>query len=121
MEFDATLTITGIIALSAIISPIITSIINKHYDIKSQKLNLVFPKKCFVYEKFVKCANDLIEDYSEINLEYFHRSLDLVVLYTDLNWEYIDEILESAEKGNKYRASINLKRIMKHFRKQMKY
>lgn len=121
MDFDPTLTITGIIAISAIVSPIFTSWINKHYEVKLQKINLIFPKKCEIYEDFINCTNDLINDYNDVNLEYFHKSLDLLLLYTNFNWMFLDEILESAKNGNKHRASVNLKRISKKLRKQMKY
>ena len=62
-----------------------------------------------------------LNEYNDINLEYFHRALDLLLLYTDFNWMFLDEILESAKSGNKHRASVNLKRISKKLRKQMKY
>lgn len=40
MKFDLTVTITGILAISAIISPIATAIINNHYQLKLKKLEL---------------------------------------------------------------------------------
>ena len=56
MKFDISMTIGSIIALVALISPIVTAIINNRHQIKVKKLDMYETKKYKSLENFIKSA-----------------------------------------------------------------
>lgn len=58
-EFDITVTISAIVAISAVISPIFTAIINNHYQLKLKKIEL----KQKEYEQTILYKRNILENY----------------------------------------------------------
>lgn len=58
MNIDLSLTITSIIALIALISPILTCLINNHYDLKKRKIELSSNQKREALQQFIKYTLD---------------------------------------------------------------
>lgn len=58
MQIDLNLTITAIIALAAIISPVITTLINNIHQSKQQSIQIYEKSKQQTLETFIKSAND---------------------------------------------------------------
>ena len=61
MKIDASLTITGIIAFIALISPIATAIINNRYQIKIKQLELSEKR----YDESIRRKRELFEKYCQ--------------------------------------------------------
>lgn len=61
MKIDASLTITGIIAFVALVSPIVTAIINNHYQIKIKQLELSERR----YDESIRRKRELLEKYCQ--------------------------------------------------------
>ena len=54
MQIDLNLTITAIIALVALISPIVTTMLNNYYNLKKQKIDTCYSKQCIALDNFIK-------------------------------------------------------------------
>lgn len=93
LKLDLTITVTAILGIAAIISPIVTAIVNNHYQLKMRRLDSEIElrkEKSFynreVYENYLKSAfkylkrrdSDTKHEYSEcyaLALVYFPESL----------------------------------------------
>lgn len=71
MEIDLSLTITSIIAIMALISPIITFIINNHYEIKKNNIKQVNDQKREALNNFIVSA---LNFYAEVDRKYSNMS-----------------------------------------------
>ena len=88
MKFDLTITVSVIVALCAIISPIITSVINNHYQIKLKEIELheknleqtVFYKRT-IFENYLKYAGRFILDFSNETAQNYGEWYALALLY----------------------------------------
>ena len=84
MKFDLNLTITAIIALIALISPIITTIINNRYQLKLKKIELyeIAKRKCL--EDFIKAISDCYSSSNSLgSVINFHSHISSLYVYFD--------------------------------------
>lgn len=87
-ELDLTVTISVILALAAIISPIFTTFINNHYQIRIKKMEMkqkqyeqsnLYKRK--IFEDFLRSFNKICQLPTEDNLAYFSESYSLAYIY----------------------------------------
>lgn len=106
LDFDLSLTITGIIALSSILSPIITAIINNFHqtrirklDYKQEELKNQFLHKRQIFENYLLSAGQYINDnridpqnaYDKIYyLAYCYATDDMRKIMQQLNNDIIN-------------------------------
>lgn len=81
MKFDLNLTITGIIALCAIVSPIITSIIDNNYKIKIKKMDNYELEKRKVLEEFINSTIECITTTDDCNPKSVDPTLECLKRY----------------------------------------
>lgn len=79
MQLDTSLTITSVIAFVALISPVLTAIINNRYQIKIKRLELEEQR----YNDNIKSQKELFEKYCQ--------SLSQVVIHNVYKTETINE------------------------------
>lgn len=95
-KIDLTLTITAIVALAAIISPICTAIINNRYQLKIKKME----QKQKEYEQTVLYKRNIFENYlrnlNEVFQHLSNESLSGYAQYYPLAYMYLPE--EKREK-----------------------
>lgn len=121
MELDLTITVTAILGIAAIISPIATAIINNHYQLKMRRLDSEIElrkEKSFynreVYENYLKSAfkylkrrdGDTKHEYSEcyaLALIYFPESLlrQLTEIDAILRSDHIANAFDKLEEVSK--------------------
>lgn len=77
MKLDTSLTITSIIAFVALISPVLTAIINNRYQIKMKQLEINEKR----YNENIRLKKELFEKYCE--------SLSQVVVYYSPSYEVL--------------------------------
>lgn len=95
MNINITYTITAIIALTSLASPIITTIINNKHDLEIKKLEHNSNIKQEVLKNFALSINSLFnEQYFDAE---FHKDLNLLYIYFD-----VDETLLNAIIVTKY-------------------
>ena len=114
MKIDASLTITGIIAFVALLSPIVTAIINNRYQIKIRQLEISEKRydesvcrKRELFEKilsrFIKSNNpssandDILSEYaSSYAKAILYMSSEDVTSATDINYDIEEGDFEDA-------------------------
>ncbi len=99
-QIDLSLTVTAIIALAAIISPVIVAILNNHHQFKMKKLEITSSQKFDVIEKYLASAGRVIELNSTRNSIEYESNKGLLYLYIPQStWGIIDD-LDSAINNN---------------------
>lgn len=93
MKIDASLTITGIIAFVALLSPIVTAIINNRYQIKIRQLEISEKR----YDESVCRKRELFEKYCQ--------DLSKVILLQAANDDILSEYASSYAKAILYMSS----------------
>ena len=112
MKIDLSLTITSIIALVALISPIITCVINNRYELKKQMLLNFANEKRQALNSFISCTLDYYGDmltYQKMcnytiamnNLYLYFSPIDKALL------EKLDQF-RNDKNINKYKQTLNL-------------
>lgn len=89
LKIDFTLTLSIVIAVIALISPIITTVINNRHQLKIKKIDMYEESKRQALSEFIENAQEYLlnSDYEKPTIKY-HSSLDKLFLYfsdIDLN------------------------------------
>lgn len=107
MNFDLTITISVILALSAILSPIFVSIINNKYQLKIKKIENYDIAKRNALEHFTKMAGEFIavpRANSNINMT---NALYGLIPYFNIDFINIKSIVNNIEKRQVIIEEIN--------------
>lgn len=107
-KFDLTITISAIVALCAIISPIITSFINNHYQYKIKQLELEHSNKLRsedyrkkLCEKYFINVSKHIACHNEKTLQEYSESYLIAFLYfRPTNWTFLRQINKAINDKN---------------------
>lgn len=100
--------ISGVTLIAAILSPILTTIINNRYQLKLRKSEFLEKHKAEVIENYLKNVGAVINNPSNENFEKFGFNSKEVYLYISPDhWSLLDEIENQIEKcdyssANKY-------------------
>lgn len=70
LKIDSTLTMTAVIALSAVFAPVITKLIDKHYELKCRKFDLFYSEKNTCYKEFCNKAAVLVANHCSYGKDY---------------------------------------------------
>lgn len=97
MKIDFTITISVILALAAIISPIIVSIINNKYQLKLKKIENYDIAKRNAFEKYSKNVGNYIVFGSRENQLEMINSLYGLIPYFKINISDINLVVESSD------------------------
>lgn len=88
MKFDSTITITVVIAISAIISPIITTLLNNHHLYKMRKLDdetelrkTSYFYKRGIFEDYMRYAGQCVTHATSDALENYGATYALALIY----------------------------------------
>lgn len=81
MKIDFTITISIIIALIALVSPIATAIVNNHYQTKRENIKNYELAKRNALVGFIKCANDFHMHKSSNRTVEYNSSLSNLYIY----------------------------------------
>lgn len=102
MKLDLTVTITAILGIAAIISPIVTSLINNHHQLKLKKLeyeqqekvNSFFYKRG-IYEDYLKYTSKCLTYGNQDALQKYGEIYGLAVIY------FPEDLIDDMEKLNR--------------------
>lgn len=100
MKFDLSLTITGIIALSAIVSPIIVAIINNKYQLKLKKFEKYEIDKTQALDNFLGAWGEYYSSFSSKNEQSFLRALYKLIPYYKIDFELIENIKSGVNRDS---------------------
>ena len=117
MQIDITYTITAIIALTSLASPIITTIINNKHNLKLKKLEYNSSIKQEILKNFASSINSLFcEQYFDSE---FHKDLNLLYIYFDVDETLLNKIINTTYTNSKdFQKDVS--ELMKSLSKQIK-
>lgn len=92
MQLDLSLTITGVIALSAILSPIIVTIVNNKYQFKLKKFENYEIAKIKALENFCGAWGEHYCKFCGLTEKPFLNMLYQLIPYFDVDLKYIEKI-----------------------------
>ncbi len=102
MKLDLTVTITAILGIAAIISPIATALINNRHQLKLKKLEYQqqekessFFYKRGIYEDYLKYTSECITHASQDSLQKYGEIYGLALIY------FPEDLIEDMEKLNR--------------------
>lgn len=88
-QIDMTITISVIVALAAIVSPVLTTIINNRYQFKLKKLELKQKEyeqttgyKRNIFENYLKALSQVSHYHSEENINAYSEYYPLAYMYS---------------------------------------
>ncbi len=108
MKFDLTITISVILALSAILSPILVAIINNCYQLKIKKIENNDLAKRSALENFAKMAGEFIavpRSQSQVNMT---AALYGLIPYFNIDFNDIKTIVENSKNVDEVMHDINI-------------
>ena len=124
MNLDLTITVSVIIALCAIISPILVSIINNHYQLKLKQIEIVKDHKAQAFEAYLNALEKCIRDKRNSTLVTYGQAFGNALLYASSSTQSvmieIDTIISSAPFDS-YKVDINKNLIQKVCKKLQNY
>ena len=127
MKFDSTITITVVIAISAIISPIITTLLNNHHLYKMRKLDdetelrkTSYFYKRGIFEDYMRYAGQCVTHATSDALENYGATYALALIY--FPDELLDKIIDINASLNRHQwanALVKLNELSPELRKQL--
>lgn len=127
MKFDSTITITVVIAISAIISPIITTLLNNHHLYKMRKLDdetelrkTSYFYKREIFEDYMRYAGQCVTHATSDALENYGATYALALIY--FPDELLDKIIDINASLNRHQwadALVKLNELSPELRKQL--
>lgn len=107
MKFDLTITISVILALSAILSPIFVSIINNNYQLKLKRIENYDIAKRNSLENFTKNVGEYFTLQTIKSRASMTNSLYALIPYFKIDFISIKSIIENSEEFDVVMDQIN--------------
>lgn len=100
MKIDVTVTVSLVAAISAIIAPVITAVVNNRYQLKMRKIELYEQKRIDVINSYSKSLNAYLNNICG-NTEYeFAQHKHSIFLYAPkASWKIIEKINNNIDEG----------------------
>ncbi len=117
MKFDFTITIAVILALSAIISPIIVSIINNHYQLKLKRFENYELSKVKALETFTQYSGNYIASCTDSSYINFMNSLYGLLPYFKISNNDLNKFNKITNKSD---VSSNIQNLTVKLSEQIK-
>lgn len=110
-----------VIGLSAVISPIIVSIINNHHNLKLSKLNMFNEARRTSLNEFIEATEEVIISHMETDLCTYFSSLDKLFIYFDnIDLNMFSNLNNALKKNDDSKANRELTNIVQNLSKQIK-
>lgn len=123
LKFDSTLTLSIVIAVIALVSPIITTVINNRYQLKLKKIDMYEEAKRQVLSDFIENAQEYLLNpgYIESTVKYY-SSLDKLFLYfSDIDLNTFMPFDKASKNTDDFSvATVELTKIVQLLSKQVK-
>jgi len=118
MKFDLSLTITGIIALSAILSPIIVSVINNKYQLKLKKFENYEIARSNALENFLGAWGEHFSYNTHQTEKSFLKALYELIPYFSIDFQLIENIKDC--RNDRDSLDISVDKLLTVLSKQIK-
>lgn len=90
---NATIVVALVAAIAAIIAPVLSSLINNHYQLKVKKLEHYEEKRIKVINNYVSTVSKCIQSASNENIGEMCETLNSIFLYTSPDlWDDLIEL-----------------------------
>lgn len=118
MKFDIAWTITSIIAVVSLVSPVVTTLINNKHQLKLKAYETDSKLKQTSIREFSKQANlYFVESYY---VKEFYESIDMLYVYFDVNENLLEKVVQSKKQNITVRQKA-MSDFIKDLSKQIKY
>lgn len=107
MDIDLTITISVILALAAIISPVIVALINNRYQVKLKQFDSYEMSKKQALENFSQKTGEHIATNNGYSLEAFLGSLYSLIPYFKISKNDINLITSSLDNLSDFKDNVN--------------
>ena len=101
MDFNLTVSISVILGLAAIISPILVAVINNNHNYKIRKLELATDKKIEAFESYTRSLTKYLNVPTDTNLKWVKSSFCGAIIYVSVPtfkmMEKINDLLANGE------------------------
>lgn len=102
IEIDTSLTLTGVVALSAIISPVVVTLINNRHALKMKKIEIKSEKQAQAVKRYLTATGKILELQASSNSHDYQLGKGFLYLYAPKSaWIKIDKLDEQI-KAKKY-------------------
>lgn len=122
LKIDFTLTLSIIIAVIALISPIITTLINNHHQTKLKKIDMYEEAKRKALSEFIDCAYDYLLNlnYVEQNIKYYSSLNKLFIYFSDIELTTFIPFENACKSNENYKVAVlELTKIVQLLSKQI--
>ena len=100
MDFNLTVTISVILGLAAIISPILVAVINNNHNYKIRKLELATDKKIEAFESYTRSLTKYLNVPTDTNLKWVKSSFCGAIIYVSVpTFKMMEKINDLLVKG----------------------
>lgn len=121
MNIDLNLTITGIIALCAILSPVFTTLINNHHQTKIKKIEIYeTAKQQALYEYISASFNYISFKSTENEVKFFTTLNNLYIYFPKIDKMKYDDLSKAVRSLNAETYSFYSQEIFKNLSKHIK-
>lgn len=117
---DATLAVALLAVISSVFVPMLTALINNHYQMKLKKLELLEIRRLEMIEDYLKGTNEFINSRNGHYEQEFSRVSGKVYLYAPQQlWPQLDELHECLILKNVDRDFDRAKELFSNLRKDL--
>ena len=100
MDFNLTVSISVILGLAAIISPILVAVINNNHNYKIRKLELATDKKIEAFESYTRSLTKYLNVPTDTNLKWVKSSFCGAIIYVSVpTFKMMEKINDLLVKG----------------------
>lgn len=119
-QIDLTITISVILALVSLLSPIIVTALNNYHQLKIKHLDFLYGQKFRVIEQYVNATGQYLAYSSPENYVAYNEAKGMVYLYTPTQlWATIDELDKIIFRPDKEKSEELFRIICKELSKSL--
>lgn len=90
---NATIIVSLVAAIAAIIAPVVSSLINNHYQLKVKKLELYEERRIKIINDYVSSVSMCIQSATDENINEMCKTFNSIFLYTSPDlWDDLNKL-----------------------------
>lgn len=121
MEMYVTVIVSLVAAVSAILSPVLTTLINNRHQYKMRKLELLQEQKLRAVQQFTSSCSTHLAAYNKQSRDEYYKSYGEIFLYVNKkHWAAIEALNSDIEEEKLVEAGKKLTEISQSLSSEMK-
>ena len=121
MENTTTIIVAMVAAISAILAPILTALLNNRHQYKIRKLELLQAERIKAIQDFLSACSNYITSYTKPTKDEYYRRYGEIFLHVNKkHWKSIEDLNADIENGQARSASEKLTKVCQALSEEMK-